>query len=169
MRKQLSYLIVLVVFMTFGSAGFNWVKAQTQGCSEPIVDTDGDGICDELDNCPTVANPDQADADGDHTGDVCEDADQDGVFDPVDECAESNVEATVVIGECDSGVPNQTLANGCTFADEIGACVDGARNHGQFVRCVSAKTNAWKNGGLIRGIHKARIVRCAAQAAIPGK
>ena len=35
-------------------------------------DTDGDGLCVFADNCPTVANPDQVDADGDGTGDVCE-------------------------------------------------------------------------------------------------
>jgi carbonic anhydrase/acetyltransferase-like protein (isoleucine patch superfamily) len=34
-------------------------------------DTDGDGIADDLDNCPTVANDDQADAQGDGYGDAC--------------------------------------------------------------------------------------------------
>ncbi len=40
-------------------------------CAE--ADTDGDGIVDSADNCPTVANPGQEDADNDGTGDVCED------------------------------------------------------------------------------------------------
>jgi gliding motility-associated-like protein len=40
-------------------------------------DTDGDGILDINDNCPTVANVDQADLDADGLGDVC-DADKDG-------------------------------------------------------------------------------------------
>jgi len=35
-------------------------------------DHDGDGILDIDDNCTRVKNPDQADADGDGTGDVCE-------------------------------------------------------------------------------------------------
>ena len=35
-------------------------------------DDDCDGILNELDNCPTVANPDQADTDGDGIGDACE-------------------------------------------------------------------------------------------------
>lgn len=38
-------------------------------------DSDGDGICDDGDNCPFVANADQGDLDGDLLGDVCDDAD----------------------------------------------------------------------------------------------
>jgi YVTN family beta-propeller protein len=40
-------------------------------------DGDGDGVPDDADNCPLVANPDQADRDGDGIGDVC-DPDRDG-------------------------------------------------------------------------------------------
>jgi len=36
------------------------------------VDTDGDRIGDECDNCPGAANADQTDADGDGMGDVCD-------------------------------------------------------------------------------------------------
>jgi UDP-3-O-[3-hydroxymyristoyl] glucosamine N-acyltransferase len=36
-----------------------------------VFDTDGDGILDEEDNCPTVANSDQLDANGDGYGDAC--------------------------------------------------------------------------------------------------
>ena len=37
-----------------------------------LADTDGDEIPDVSDNCPTVPNPDQADADGDGAGDACD-------------------------------------------------------------------------------------------------
>jgi hypothetical protein len=36
------------------------------------VDSDGDGVCDEEDNCPAKANANQADRDRDGVGDVCD-------------------------------------------------------------------------------------------------
>ncbi|MCG5644949.1 YDG domain-containing protein [Flavobacteriaceae bacterium LSUCC0859] len=39
-----------------------------------VGDSDGDGVRDPLDNCPTTPNADQADADGDGIGDVCDNA-----------------------------------------------------------------------------------------------
>jgi hypothetical protein len=50
------------------------------GCGQPDDDTDLDGILDCLDNCPTTPNTNQADFDGDSSGDACDlDADGDGV------------------------------------------------------------------------------------------
>lgn len=54
------------------------------------TDSDGDGICDAVDNCPVIANGDQADANSDGTGDACTvtftDADNDGVLLEDDQC-----------------------------------------------------------------------------------
>lgn len=44
------------------------------------LDSDGDGLADSADNCPTVANADQADVDGDGLGDLCDPAPQADAF-----------------------------------------------------------------------------------------
>jgi hypothetical protein len=50
--------------------------------AEPCIDSDGDGISDDIDNCPNVANPTQLDTDMDGLGDGCdEDDDNDGLTD----------------------------------------------------------------------------------------
>ncbi|MBN1309329.1 MAG: thrombospondin type 3 repeat-containing protein [Chitinispirillaceae bacterium] len=60
----------------------NWTAANlnideqtrfSSNCGEEL-DTDGDGIPDFGDNCPTVPNSDQTDSDGDGVGDACEEA-----------------------------------------------------------------------------------------------
>ena len=61
---------------------------------EPVPDADVDGIADSTDNCVNTANADQANADGDTMGDVCDtcpddannDADADGICGDVDNC-----------------------------------------------------------------------------------
>jgi rhodanese-related sulfurtransferase len=45
-----------------------------EGDTVTCVDTDGDGINDDRDNCPNVSNPDQKDTDQDGIGDACEGA-----------------------------------------------------------------------------------------------
>src|SRR5262249_14477696 len=52
-------------------------------------DSDGDGIPDSIDNCPSISNPDQKDTDGNGVGDACNDAeDRDGdeFADSLDNC-----------------------------------------------------------------------------------
>jgi hypothetical protein len=41
-------------------------------CPADTGKPDGDGVCDAIDNCPTIPNPNQANADGDSLGDVCD-------------------------------------------------------------------------------------------------
>ena len=56
-----------------GSSG-NLIDAELQICysGEIILDTDNDSIADFKDNCPTIANNDQSDINGDGIGDLCD-------------------------------------------------------------------------------------------------
>jgi hypothetical protein len=50
-------------------------------------DTDNDGILNNIDNCPSIYNPNQSDIDKDGTGDLCDnDIDGDGFLNEVDNC-----------------------------------------------------------------------------------
>jgi uncharacterized protein DUF4394/Calx-beta domain-containing protein/thrombospondin type 3 repeat protein len=53
-----------------GGVGADLVGVATILSDDP--DGDSDGVRDAVDNCPTTGNPDQADADNDGEGDVCE-------------------------------------------------------------------------------------------------
>jgi len=68
-------------FIGFWSRASNLVTGDTNGTSDVFVrgpdptdlqDQDGDGIPDVFDDCPTVPNPDQRDADANGVGDACD-------------------------------------------------------------------------------------------------
>lgn len=65
-----------------------WVDTDGDGTGDNAdTDDDGDNIEDEIDNCPLIANEDQADVDGDGQGNACNtDDDGDNVLDDADNC-----------------------------------------------------------------------------------
>jgi hypothetical protein len=110
--------ILVELFRVGGSnAGADDEAVATPNASaEPeVVDSDGDGVEDDVDNCLTEPNEDQLDTDGDGVGDACSedptpaaDADEDGVPDSTDNC-------TFVAN------PDQTDSDGDGIGD---ACTD---------------------------------------------
>lgn len=52
--------------------GVETCEAGTCVAGTPVPDGDADGFCDAIDNCPSVSNPNQANADGDAFGDACD-------------------------------------------------------------------------------------------------
>jgi hypothetical protein len=59
--------------------------ATTYDFDPPDLDADDDGHNDDVDNCPSIPNADQANADGDAQGDACDpDDDNDGIPDTED-------------------------------------------------------------------------------------
>lgn len=96
--------------------------AEGQACRNGVCvgadanDSDGDGILNEDDNCPDVANPDQADEDGDGTGDACE-----TVVRP-DECVSSE-ECDGVTLVCDAGTCDVVTCESDDACPEDAVCV----------------------------------------------
>ena len=114
--------------------------------NEHCVDTDGDGICDEVDNCVTVPNPDQTDTDGDGVGDAC------------DNCP------TVPN-------PSQTDSNGNGIGDacddpvaQACPCDGGWKNHGEYVSCVAHVSQDLVKQGVITEDDRQTYMTNAAQS-----
>jgi hypothetical protein len=97
-------------------------RATGGGC----VDTDGDGVCDNVDNCPAVANPGQENTYGDARGDACEPrpvatCDIDGDFD-VDQLDVNAVRAG--IGQVPAaGDKRDVTGDGKITINDVRACI----------------------------------------------
>jgi hypothetical protein len=96
----------------------SWKTVQDQ-------DADGDGVADDVDNCPNTPNSAQSDSDGDGAGDICDncpnahnadqvDTDGDGVGDACDNCP--NDPDKTEPGLCGCGVAD-TDSDGDTIPD----------------------------------------------------
>jgi hypothetical protein len=87
----------------------------------PPVDSDDDGVPDDADNCPAIANPGQEDADSDEMGDACDDSNGSNVLGNGDE----NTSCEDINGS--NGVPMSVIAEyesdgngGYSFVEDSG-------------------------------------------------
>jgi hypothetical protein len=156
------------------------------------VNSDGDGVSDDVDNCPEVANPNQEDADRDGAGDACDaDDDGDGVDDAADNCpldpnpdqadtdgdgagdaCDADLDGDGVQDNADQCVPTApgavVNAEGCAIA-QICPCEGPWKNRLAYVACVTQTANDFREDGLIRLREMLRIIleagksRCGAR------
>lgn len=112
-----------------------------------LLDDDGDGVPNVLDNCPNVYNPDQANHDGDSLGDACDnciyvsnpsqtDSDGDGVGDACDNCplvynpSQADSDGDGVGDACDNcplvSNSSQTDSDGDGYGDLCDSCPTNA-------------------------------------------
>jgi hypothetical protein len=117
-------------FLAVSAIAFFFVATALHAQVPPTIDTDGDGIADDVDEC------DQS---------ITTLVSQTIVINGVDTGIQNT--ATNAVG-C-------TLAD---LIDEmIDLCLDGAKNHGKFVSCVAHETNMLKRAKTISGKHKGKI------------
>jgi hypothetical protein len=93
------------------------------------------------------------------------DNDNDGVTDAADLCSNSDqTPGNVMIGSCDTTVPNYLSASGCTVRDLLNNAAANAKNHGSYVSTVAHIGDVLIADGLISGEQKGALQSCAARA-----
>jgi hypothetical protein len=103
-------------FTTTGSLGFTVVPPDPNQ-PPPPPDADGDDVLDANDNCPAVANANQANFDGDSQGDACDsDDDNDGLpdsSDPNDNDTDSDDDGVADGSDQCPAEPGPAVLDGC--------------------------------------------------------
>lgn len=146
-------------------------------------DTDGDGVSDATDNCPSTDNPDQADFDGDGIGDVCDpDDDNDGVDDTADNCPlqanadQADDDRDGLGNACDPAF-NQDAASAAIQSDSslaigfltaanppgVNGLISKLSGNGSIPKKVSDAQAAYNAGSISRATFEARLDDALAQ------
>jgi hypothetical protein len=100
---------------------YDTLTVQLEPVTNPADDSDGDGVANDADNCPTHFNPDQNDCDADGAGNLCElvtgtAQDCNGNFAP-DNCETfTDCNANAVPDECEPDCQGNGVADACDIA-----------------------------------------------------
>ncbi|WP_462168155.1 extracellular catalytic domain type 1 short-chain-length polyhydroxyalkanoate depolymerase [Pseudoalteromonas lipolytica] len=164
-------------YLAFGTAAFTmreysagtnqcqWIADDDSSCAgplqacktttEPSNDADNDGVLDGADNCPNVANADQADNDNDGIGNVCDstpdgetsDSDSDGVSDSLDNCPlvansdQLDSDADGVGDACDSTPNGDYMCTETTSSNYAHVQANRATTNGSYAYALGSGDN----------------------------
>lgn len=157
--------------------------ARASSCGAPVPaagDNDGDGVADDVDNCPSDSNPSQRNSDGDGFGDACDtDKDDDTVLNAADNCPivantdgqSDDADADTVGDACDAcvGTAASTAVDndGCSLDQYCPCDLDDDGNawasHGKYVRCYTDAVFRFRLLHIVTG-EEAEALRMAARA-----
>lgn len=93
------------------------------------------------------------------------DEDNDGTANAADQCAGSDLTpGPILIGSCDTTVPNPTSTSGCTVRDLLARAAVGVKNYGGYVSNVAHLSEALLDAGIITSAQKDTFVSCASKS-----
>ena len=92
------------------------------------------------------------------------DSDTDGLTDPRDRCPDSMLSPTVMLGGCDSGVPDRLDEFGCTLTDDLLSFLEPSTRRGEQIRRARDWLEQRIEEGTLDRQHRGVILACLARS-----